>query len=1410
MSASSSGADRLGALADEFLERYRRGERPALTEYTARHPELADRIRELFPALEMLEDGRPEPQRAARAAAPDGPLQRLGEYRIVREIGRGGMGVVYEAEQESLRRRVALKVLPPGALGDVRHVERFQREARAAARLHHTNIVPIFAVGEERGTHYYVMQYIEGQPLDGVLVELRRLRAESHHSGPPHPAPDRSATEVPSDDGATSARVARSLWQGVFRAARPPDAGAAAGTDEPPQPRLGPVVPTPLPRGAGVPAGAPHSSGLLSDRQSPFTKRVALLGVQVADALEYAAGQGVLHRDIKPANLLLDVWGTVWLTDFGLAKATGNPDLTRPGDVLGTLRYLAPERFHGQADVRSDVYALGLTLYEVLALRPAFDGHDQAELTQKMTGAPRRLDRIDPRLPRDLVTIVHKAMAKEPGDRYQTAAALADDLRRFLDDRSIVARRVSLPEQTWRWCRRHPSTAALLAALCALLILASGAGLWYAQQRAEERERARQVIEAALEQLPGLRRQGRWAEANAVLTQAASRLDDAGSDDLALRLRQAAEEVRMAAQLEEIWLTPPIKEGDFDYRSMAEAYTCAFEDAGLDVQGDEDTAVTRIRGSDLRGPLVMALDHWALVADALKDYPLRARLLLLAQRADPDPEWGDRIRDPKVWADKARLRKLAEDARERLGKDAPGRAPPIPLLTLLAKKLGQQNDAAEPLLRAAQWRHPDDFWLNYQLAETLRERKPAEAVSFYRAALGTRPTVAAVHRELGFALLRQGLNDEAILAFRKASELKPSDAGIHVNLAMALLQHGRTAEASVACRKVLEINPENPGAHHNLGICFQRQGRLDEAISEFRRALELDPTLPHPHLHLGICLRMKGQLGEAMTEFQHAIELDPKGELPHRQLGACWHMTGQIDKAMGELQRAVDLAPKNGATHYDVGLCLVAQGHVDEAMAAFLRSIECDPKGAPAHNDLGVVLLARDRVEKAIAEFRKATEFDASLAVSYDNLADALLRRGRVAEARTVIRRGLDLLPSNEPIRKALSQKLKLCERLTDLDAQLPAILQGKQTSTPSEKVKLARFCLDHGRPYAAARLYSAAFGEPPVVAKNLVSGNRYDAARAASRAATDISADPPLDKPMRAELRRQALDWLRAELAVRAKRREAGELEGWSLATWQKDADLAGVRDEARLAELPTEERKEWRRLWADLAALIDSDPLEQGRRHAARREWAKAAEEYARALKVAPMQDGHFWFEYAALLLLTGDRPGYVGACARMVEGCGKKSSLRAYHVARACTLAPVAIAEESFPGSLVDKELNATANAKQFWSLTEQGALHYRAGRFAQAADLFEQSLQANYKSGRAVLNWLWLALTEQRLGKVDEARRWLGLAQTWLDRYGNGMPDRADDELGLHLHNWLEAHVLRAEAEALLAPAPVTPK
>jgi serine/threonine protein kinase/Tfp pilus assembly protein PilF len=1336
MSGTNSGSDPLGRLADEFLARYRRGERPALTEYATRYPDLAAQIRELFPALALLEDVRPDPQTTAATTTDAGPPRRLGEYRIVREIGRGGMGVVYEAEQESLSRRVALKVLPPGVLGDARHVERFQLEARAAARLHHSSIVPVFAVGEQDGTHYFVMQYIEGRPLDEVLAELRLLRIEADIGSGPKTEKGSSAAEPPPAVGPSSAAVARSLWQGQFSlAGRTDGAGAAAPDDER---RLSK-------RGSSAEAPVAKSSNLLSNPQRPYAKSVAQIGIQIAEALEYAAGQRVLHRDVKPSNLLLDVWGTVWLTDFGLAKAAGSPDLTRTGDLLGTLRYMAPERFEGRGDVRSDVYSLGLTLFELLTLQPAFAESDRAELIWHITRAEMpRLDRTNPHLPRDLVTIVHKAIARDPADRYQTAAALAEDLRRFLDDRSIVARRASLPEQAWRWCRRNPTGAALAAVLLALFFLAAGGGVWLERQQAERMGRAREAVEAALAQVPGLRRQGRWPEAQAVLAQAVSRLDDANSEALRRRLRQAEADVNLAAVLEQIRLTPASERGRLDYQGMAGAYARAFTSAGLDVRGDENSLAARIQDSDVRANLITALDHWAFVADALRDGAMRARLLDLARRANPDAAWGDRVRAQEVWADPEQLRRLAAEARERLADAAPGKGPPTPLVILLARKLAQQEGEAEPLLRAAQRRRPEDFWLNYELGEALRERKPAEAVGFYRAALATRPQVARVYHEFGMALFRLGQSEEAISALQKA----------------------------------ISLEPKATPAYNNLGLILLSEGKLERAIAEFRRAIDLDPNVAALHRNLGLCLQNQGRWDEATAAFRRVTQLDPQEDQAHCLLGNC----------------------------------LQDRGQWDEAMAAYRRAIQLNPKAAAAHYQLGVLLRARSRLEKAIWEFRQAVNFDPSGAQGHEALADALLRLGRFDEARAAAQRGLDLLPGHEPSRKTLRQIHEQCGRMIALDAQLPALLQGEKPAADAAKhLKLARSCRDKGRPFAAARLYAVAFAARPALADDLSSNNRSDAACAALRAATRDADGAPLGEPERAGLRRQALGWLRADLAQRTKLMQAGKSEGRTLATWQTDDALAGVRDREALAKLPDDERAEWQHFWAGVAVALADDPLEQAWSYSARREWGRAADAYARAWKRAPREDGHFWFEYAAVLLLSGDREGYTKACTHMVdrvERYGKTKQLRPYHVARACTLAPASAADVARARRLAESEL--TGQGREFWSLTQQGALLYRAGRFQEAVPLLEQSLRADAKNGRAVLNWLWLALANQRLGKAEESRNWLARAREWLGQYRDGMPDHAEEELGLHLHNWLEAHALLREAEALLGTRPNTSK
>jgi WD40 repeat protein/serine/threonine protein kinase/Flp pilus assembly protein TadD len=428
----------LADLLDELTARLQAGERLDEAEILRLHPNHAEQLRGLFPALRLLVDlSDSEPDSLRGLLGPiDGKDGTLGDYRILREVGRGGMGVVYEAEQISLGRRVALKVLPMAATMDPRHLQRFQNEARAVASLHHEHIVPVHAIGCERGLHYYAMQFIDGRTLAQTIVDL-------------------------SSDGTN-------------------------------------------PDGSGAPLAAETSalarvSTHLTGQSLNRVRRAAELGVQAAETLEHAHALGIVHRDVKPGNLMIDGQGKLWVTDFGLARTASEHDLTMTGDVLGTLRYMSPEQAlakHGLVDHRTDIYSLGVTLYELLTLQPAVQGRDREEILRKIAFEEPPLPRqFNPAIPRELETVILKAITKEPSLRYQSAEELADDLRRFLSDQPVRARRTTTWQLLFRWRRRNPGVSAALAALAFVVVAGYALVAWGWQKEREARGKA-QVAEA--------------------------------------------------------------------------------------------------------------------------------------------------------------------------------------------------------------------------------------------------------------------------------------------------------------------------------------------------------------------------------------------------------------------------------------------------------------------------------------------------------------------------------------------------------------------------------------------------------------------------------------------------------------------------------------------------------------------------------------------------------------------------------------------------------------------------------------------------------------------------------------------------------------------------------------------------
>ncbi|MEX2139002.1 MAG: protein kinase [Pirellulales bacterium] len=529
---ATASEDHIAQVLEQYLADQRAGRAPTRQQLREQYPDLAHDLDECLETLEYLEGWElgPESPPGAAPLTRDQLLSRtLGDFRIIRELGRGGMGIVYEAEQLSLSRRVALKILPFAAVLDPRHLQRFKNEAIAAAQLAHPHIVDVHGVGCERGVHFYAMRLIEGQTLAAVIDALRLADAGTASlavAGTPSLAvggtPSLAVGGTPtmecgdssplsfSSDDASRANATVIEIQSDDKSSHSKDTVIAA------------------------------LSTLRTTKPRDFYRRVAELGIQAAEALDHAHQMGIIHRDIKPSNLMLECspldrshlaprdeaslnperslpgvhppWraaGTLnpvklWITDFGLARIQADASMTLTGDLLGTLRYMSPEQAAGKSailDHRTDIYSLGVTLYELLTLRPAFPADDRQTLLRQIANdeptAPRKLNAA---VPAELETILLKAIAKDPAERYVTAGELADDLGRFRDHKAIKAKPPTVWQRVNRLARRHPAVP--VSTMCVLLValLATLAAYRISSREQSRTAAALQEKNAALQQ----------------------------------------------------------------------------------------------------------------------------------------------------------------------------------------------------------------------------------------------------------------------------------------------------------------------------------------------------------------------------------------------------------------------------------------------------------------------------------------------------------------------------------------------------------------------------------------------------------------------------------------------------------------------------------------------------------------------------------------------------------------------------------------------------------------------------------------------------------------------------------------------------------------------------------------------
>jgi serine/threonine protein kinase len=879
VSANGSLEDRLAAVVDGFMAEAEAGGRPDVEDYARRHPEIASVLRQVLPALGLIGSaGGPAPGAASAAAPGDEIGGVLGDFRLLREVGRGGMGIVYEAEQLSLGRQVALKVLPFAATMDPRQLQRFHNEARAAASLEHPHIVPVYGIGCERGVHYYAMKFIEGHTLAELIAQLRQ----------PAQAP-----------------------------AEPADATARLDTD-------------PTER---APLGAAH------------WRRVAEWGIQAAEALEHAHTQGVVHRDVKPGNLMVDPQGKLWVTDFGLARSGPDGGLTMTGDLLGTLRYMSPEQAlarHGLVDHRTDVYALGATLYELLTLQPAVRGADRQEVLQTIAfEEPKRLRSIDRSVPRDLETVVLKALEKDPADRYATAQELADDLRRWLEDRPIQARRPTHIQRAAKWGKRH--LAAVVTAAVVLFIFATGLAVGVALIWKADVEKGVLLIEK----------------------------DDALKQAKADRDKAAAATVEEAKQR---------RRADDNFRRSVEQFTELLKE--VNKERSKSPGITRVRQAqanrvikllqaqlaanrpDPEGRLLTGLAYQALAQAhrALGKYPQAGDLLVQAS---------------------VTLEQLAADFPED------------------ARFQQSVSDVQDDLLSLVGWWSEDSEELMMAGKYAEAAQRARDALTFFQKnnlhvrvpELSLVKGIEAAYR-LAHALRASGRSAEAeescTLAMNYAAKLITEfsknvfvpffqlyQAGGCTLRGLCRADVGRTAEAEADLRqaialldavepkfrKVLVTHPTNqPMAHHALGNLLWAAGRREEAAEEYRRAEKgwrdeprnrrsssclawLLATCPDPKLRNPI---------EAVKLAKQAAADPPWPDTrPWQALGAAQYRAGDMKAALAALEKARQFNDGgDGIDFFFLAMACWKQGEKDRARRWYDRAVQWTEKSRPHDPEL--------------------------------------------------------------------------------------------------------------------------------------------------------------------------------------------------------------------------------------------------------------------------------------------------------------------------------------------------------------------------------------------------------------------------------------------------------------------------
>ena len=1314
----------LAEIADEFIERINRGEQPDIDEYAEQHPQLAEVLRQILPALELMRFPPADPDPATDSQHKTQATGRLGDYRILREIGRGGMGVVYEAEQVSLGRKVALKVLPFAAMLDKRQLQRFRNEARAAASLKHPNIVQVYAVACERAVHFYAMEYIEGQTLAEVISHLRQ-REELEDNAPEEGSPD-----VPNP--------ADSLASGRFappKGSSERNALTAAYTEND----------TP---GAMAETRRTAEAALSTEQSTKsltYFRSVAEIGVQVAEALDHAHEHGIIHRDVKPSNVILDNQGKPWVTDFGLARIETDGTLTVSGDLLGTVRYMSPEQALAKrivVDHRTDVYSLGVTLYELLTLQPVFNGQDRQELLRQIAfEEPKKPRRLNKSIPEELEIIVLKAMAKNPAERYDTAQELANDLKRFLEDRPIRARRPTLVQLAAKWSRRHKAIV-WSAVVSVFVLLAVGlVGLGVGNQLLAQ-EKAR--TEDALSQSRKAEREGARQRKIAQARRREAEKERHRAEENYRTAREAVDRLftRVAERLQGEPHMEQIRRELLE--DALEFYRGFLKQRSDNPELKMETALAYRRVGEIQG----LLGDWE---KSLVSHQASAKILKELHRRSPD--------NIDYRADLARSHDYLADALTRLARFQEAESQietAIPMWEELVKSHPKVPEYLEDFIRLCRTGQRTAFC----------QYKPAQE---YAARSGE--MLRRLHKDFpDYAA------DERLLTVSYGNRLSQVK---DIELLMKSEQEIR--ERIKALQEQVESHPDVPqyqadlcGALANFGHILLAMDRFKElehlvpkVIALREKLVEENPEILEYHIQLGwaryqygLLLHYLGRESEAAEHFRigigilsKVVESNPDNLRPNVHLVGM--LVGCPASQFREPERALQLATRNlqlgGNDWAQLTIAQIRAGEYKEALAS------CK-KAAGANRDQSQLA----SVYEAVAQWHVGNQQQARRKfVQATNTIeeDPGQNRWRHHLEYRLFRREVEELMGIRPNAGDWTlwwARGAGCLKVREWSKAIENFDQAIELNPDHAMLYVQRSIAyrrngDHAK---AIDDCTAALGiDPESSAAYHHRAAAYRASGHYEKAIEDATAGLKIAPKNDALLEERALNYNHLGVYDKAI---ADFSEVLRLSSDRSDAYR--FRAEAYLALGRYEE------------ALADCDKYVELRPNETKRQLIRAE-----------------------MLLMAGRTAQYRQKCKEMLDRLSRSEEASAgYYAARASVLAPKTLSDPVVPITLAKE---AVAWDSWGWNVYTLGMAHLRAGQLDEAVRRFQKSLDAHPDWHNGFLAWLGLALVHCERGEPEEARKWLSKAVKSMEQSMEQHPIEP-------LHARLEAQLLRREVEERL--------